>query len=153
MFETLIDCEGFFSKRKKKKIRCVHESTQPSKKLVSRVWQKHWHSFFLHIIFCLPCVLWEWCVRCTGMSYHARRALVWPPVRVCEIRVFLFSLPCLYRIRPQTFVMVMLSVCCTAASSLGLRDSLVSSMNEDIPQQPPVYRPLYNTQERDTPAP
>ena len=36
-------------------------------------------------------------------------------------------------IRPQTFVMVMLSVCSTAGSSLGLGDSLVSRMNEDIP--------------------
>lgn len=121
-----------------------------------------WKSF-LHVTFCLR-FEWSHClpgdrrVRCTGMSCHVMevwtlwRALVWPPVRVCEIRgcLFISTMPLSYCIRPQTFVMVMLLVCCTAGFSLGLRDSLVSGMNEDIPQQPPIHRPFYNTQERDT---
>lgn len=73
-------------------------------------------------------------------------------MRVCEIRgcLFIATMPLSYCIRPQTFVMIIVLVCCTAGFSLGLRDLLVSSMNEDIPQQPPICRPFYNTQERDT---
>ena len=155
------------------KIRSVCEPMWPLKKLSIIMWRTDIfptgdglckESVYLFVCvgghFCFP---GDWCVRCTGMSYRVMkawtlwRALVWPPARLCEIRgcLFIYSMPLSYCIRPQTFVMVMLLVCCTAGSSLGLRDSLVSSVNEDIPEKPPqhIYRPFYNTQERDAPAP
>lgn len=55
------------------------------------------YKFFLHVTFCLP-FLGDWRVRCKGMSYHVMKArtlwrvLVWPQMRVCEIRGCLFYL-------------------------------------------------------------
>lgn len=63
------------------------------------------------------------------------------------------AVPLSYRIRPQTFVMVMLFVCCAAALSLSLRDSLVSSINEPPPlppPPPPICRAVKNAQGRHT---
>lgn len=67
---------------------------------------------------------------------------------LCVVCLFVSIMPLTCYILPLTFVM---EVCHTSGFSQGLRDSLVSFMNEDFPKQPPpIYRPLYNTQERDT---